>query len=1137
MKIYRGNTELVDVFLKGGSQVVEELMGDHYVQLVFDLKTPVAFELHDYIQFDGNTYEVRGQESVKKTETALGHNYTVTLFASEYRMNDVSFFLFGQPEYIKNHDYYNGTASQWAALIVENMNRVDSGWSVGSVIESEAINMSFLDKQCTDVLSDIASELNTEYWITGKTIHIGKRHYDSNGLTLSQGEGQGLKEISIEKADDSPPVTRLYVRGGDTNILLSDYGHSYVTLPGGKTYVERNVEKYGLIERSRQYPEIYPKGEFRVSAKIDDYTLQASDIDFNLTDYLIGGDVEVDVIVTFQGTSGLAGYDLKIIKGSWNNATKQFRLEKHKEEDDLDVPGDIHFAVGDMFILSEIRYPQSYKTAAENKLKEKAEADLAELCEKKVQLSCKCDDYLFKKNNVHITPGQMVHVVHKRGQIDIDREIRCTKTVREIDNHVDRSTGLIVTPRPYRYQITLSDFLRGNGTADLVREIKGVPQEIARKVNPVKEYTKRTWRDVMETMAMMFDPDGDYFTDIIKPLVVHTAQLIVGTQSQQFDLVGVRFIPNYNNSAKELRSTAGQLVHFTIDPDNTRLWDIAASSIGNLDDALPYYVYAKCEREGEDGEILVTTQKIKMQDDPLYYHFWVGVLNVPEDGVRSWQPMHGYTEIAGDQITTGVIKDKLAKLIVDLVNAKIIAQNGAEIIGKITFTAGSSGLENVSGWSEALGDINAAKESASKANAAVASLNTYVDGAFADGIVSEAEAAAIQKYINIINSEKDAFIATYNALYTNTNLPSGTAKTSLLNKKITLEGAISNLLSAINSAIADGVATSAERTNVDSKYTSYKSAMSSFNTAIQDAEKAIQDSLKSAAAAAASTASGALTAAEAASNAANAAKTSASNAQTTANSAQTTANDKAKVFYATSAPTSGMKTNDLWVNGTLIYRYSGSSWVNADKYDVQMTIVNGGLISAGAIIFGQTGGMAATGGVRIWSGGTNNSTTNGTFRVTDTGAAYVKNGFYVENPNGTVDAGMNSSGTTETSIRLWAGSTSSTSANFTVSSFGGVFCQYIDVGGVTTGPYIKINGSTVPISVSTPLLTIHGNSISRYFQFLARRYSSETINRIVPEWKEPWWSHYESGTYSYVVWNQSTGRMAVTRGSVPSSAL
>ena len=134
-------------------------------------------------------------------------------------------------------------------------------------------------------------------------------------------------------------------------------------------------------------------------------------------------------------------------------------------------------------------------------------------------------------------------------------------------------------------------------------------------------------------------------------------------------------------------------MHFTVS-EEIREWAIPAASY-RLNNSLAYYVYAKCPKEGGNGSIYVSERQIKLEDETGYYHFWVGVLNTPEDGVRSWLPNYGYTEAAGQTITTGLIKDRLARLVIDLVNARITAINGATIEGKVTFTSGTSGYNNI----------------------------------------------------------------------------------------------------------------------------------------------------------------------------------------------------------------------------------------------------------------------------------------------------------------------------------------------------------------------------------------------------------------------------------------------------------
>ena len=677
MEIKRGNTVVCDVYLKDNSYTVEEIMGEDTLTLNFLSRNVVNLQINDYIDFEGTKYKIRHNEKVTKRETSLGWEYTVQFYSSRYDLLDAEFFLHGTPERKKNFDYYTGTARDWLTLFVKNMNRTGSGWVAGSCIESRMVTLSFKDKKVGTVLDELINELDTEYWISGQTINIGRREYSSNGLVLAQGEGMGFTELEVSAVDDTPPVTVLYPYGSDKN-LGPDYGADYLLLPDGLLSIEKNVEKYGRIEKSMQFDHIFPKGEFAVTEKIDDYTLRASGMDFNLTDCLLDG---VEVIVTFQD-GGLAGYDLAIVEDSWDNDLKQFKLKQNDQENALKVPGDINFSVGDKFILTGLKMPQSYRDNASLQLQEEAQAWLDGKCEKRIQLRGKCDEIVFRLQNIFIACGQMVGVYSE--QLDIDREIRVTKIKRYIEKDGTPS---------YRYELTLSDFLESNGFKDLVDDVNKVPEEIEDAVKPVREHTKRSWRDVMETLGMMFDPEGDYFTELIKPLAVHTAQLIVGTNSQQMELIGMKFIPNADNDANYFKNTTGKLVHFTVS-EEIREWAIPAASF-RLNNSLAYYVYAKCPKEGTNGSIYVSERQIKLEDETGFYHFWVGVLNTPEDGVRSWLPNYGYTEIAGQTITTGLIKDRLARLVIDLVNARITAINGATIEGKVTFTSGTSGYNNI----------------------------------------------------------------------------------------------------------------------------------------------------------------------------------------------------------------------------------------------------------------------------------------------------------------------------------------------------------------------------------------------------------------------------------------------------------
>ena len=172
---------------------------------------------------------------------------------------------------------------------------------------------------------------------------------------------------------------------------------------------------------------------------------------------------------------------------------------------------------------------------------------------------------------------------------------------------------------------------------------------------------------------------------------------------------------------------------------------------------------------------------------------------------------------------------------------KVIIKPGSEGFGNLTDAPDMNEIE--SSISDAKNAALDAQDAANTAQGAVSDLNDYVDGAFSDGIIEKSEAQAIEKYINTVNQTKKEVEATYNVLYTNPYL-TGTAKTTLLNAKVSFFADVDALIESINTAISDGKTTASEKSNVDSKYNAFNSSYATLSTAIENANKAIQDKLK-----------------------------------------------------------------------------------------------------------------------------------------------------------------------------------------------------------------------------------------------------------------------------------------------------
>lgn len=161
-----------------------------------------------------------------------------------------------------------------------------------------------------------------------------------------------------------------------------------------------------------------------------------------------------------------------------------------------------------------------------------------------------------------------------------------------------------------------------------------------------------------------------------------------------------------------------------------------------------------------------------------------------------------------------------------------------------------------------------AQNAADAAQTSVTNLSNYVDGAFKDGVISESEAATIAAYINTINANKQAIDGTYTKLYANAYL-AASGKAALKTAYNNVSAKITALLNAIDTAIADGAVTDAEKTSVNNAFALFNTAYNSFSTAVETANKSIQDVLKSYAEAAKVAADNAQAAADAAQSDAN----------------------------------------------------------------------------------------------------------------------------------------------------------------------------------------------------------------------------------------------------------------------------
>ena len=779
-------------------------------------------------------------------------------------------------------------------MFVDNMNRRDKGWTVGECIDGVETLIAYDHNFCIDALTRMASTFKTEYEFVGKCVSLRKIEYNkSNPLPLSYGRGNGFKPgVGRSNTGDNPPTEILFVQGGTDNIDPSKYGSSELLLPKNQTlaydgehfededgFTASNARRYivdeagfsirrydkelsSLAEDSLDCSEIYPKRVGTVSTVVVvdeennfyDFVDTSIPSSLNYEDYLIEGET---MTVIFQ-SGMLAGREFEVkyyhdsVKGK---AARRFEI----------VPADIDgqtmpnttFApkAGDKYAVFKCMLPTAY--ICDNATKTGASWDMFRAAIK----------HLFDNEDLEFTfTGELDGIWSKKDWVNIGGRIKLGGYIRFSDEQFQKDGVLVritgikdYINKPHSPVIELSNTTVSGSVSSTLKDLISEEVIVDDLHHDAIQFTKRRFRDAKETISMLEEALLDNFTNSINPIAVQTMSMLVGDESLQFRFVNSKTNPVpvthrivYDNETKQLTAAAGIIQHMTLGINTVssshkvseyKFWDITAYTSAVLDDGKKkYYLYAKVSKTEQNGVFILSENAIKLEGVSGFYHLLVGVLNSEYNEERSFVTLYGFTEILPGRITTDKIVSTDGNTYFDLLKGIIS--------GKIKFTSGSSGLYELDEWgavngliNQAQNTANAAVESAKNANTAIGDLNEYVDGAFSDGIISEAEAKAIEKYINTVNNTKAAVEAAYNKLYTNAYL-SGTAKTGLLNAKVTLMGSIDNLINAINSAIADGKTTTTEKNNVDSKYSTFNSAYADFNTAVEAANKAIQDTLK-----------------------------------------------------------------------------------------------------------------------------------------------------------------------------------------------------------------------------------------------------------------------------------------------------
>lgn len=715
------NNTTLDVQESDSSYRYRSLMSKPQLVLKFSLSEFVEIPVGAWCEYQGVKYKLGSPENIKKNGTR-NIEYTLTLGTLE---DNMSLYKMRNPVDKRLKWSMCAKPHELVEAIVWNLNQRDGAgvWKVGECLDAAEQTVEFNHTYVDAALQDVANKFETEWEINDYTISLHKvEYFKDDPLPLAYGKGNGFEPgVGRTTQSDELPIKRLYVQGGDRNIDRSKYGSAELLLPKSQTLVyegriyQSDAEGY-FIERidkvsdavkedSLDCSEIYPSRVGTVSAvecidagknfyDIIDNSIPA---ELNFNDYVIEGETAT---IIFQ--KGMLAGDDKQFEFKYNHSERRFELVP-QEIDGVTMPNETFSpAVGDTYAIFGIMLPDSYicnntdKTGASWDMFREAARKLYENEDQKFTFTGTLQGLWAKKNWLRVG-----------GRLKVGGYVLFTDEQFAPDGIPIRITGIKeFLTSPYAPVLEISNSVSGKSVSSQLREIGQNEVATDNSIRNAVSYTKRRFRDVKETMAMLEDSMLDNFTNSINPLTVQTMMMLVGDESLQFrfvasktDLTAVGDGITYDNTAKQLHIPHGFIQHMTLGigtissshaDSEYKVWEMNEYLSPYLDNgAKKYYLYAKVSRTDTTvkGDFLLSDRAIKMTDVAGYYHLLVGILNSEYDGERSYVSLYGFSEILPGRITTDKIVSSDGKTYFDLLLG--------EIGGNIKFIASDGSLKDV----------------------------------------------------------------------------------------------------------------------------------------------------------------------------------------------------------------------------------------------------------------------------------------------------------------------------------------------------------------------------------------------------------------------------------------------------------
>lgn len=424
------------------SRWTEEVGAEFVVTVNFTTWEFFVLSVGDYVEISGKRFSIKKEYRPKKADTQK-YTYNISFYGREHDMQDLLFCRLNQGEDdLESVFAYDGTPMEMLEKLVANMNRNTDGvtWRAGQAVTGDRKTINFNGLFCWDAAGEIAGAWETEWWLDGEYLNIGKCEH---GERVTLGYMKGLKTglTQNENSNSIKWFTRLIPVGSTKNIDPSKYGYTHLQLPSRDKYIDLNTQ-LGLKEHREEaaFEDIFPHRLGTVSSvrseeqtnkdgkKYTVYYVKDKDLPFNPDEYMIGDEV---IHITFE-SGDLSGREFEC---NWHNDTQEFEIINTYPDENTQIPGgNIIPNVGDTYILTNIRMPDEYYPIAEEQYKQAVDSFLTEYS-KDISIYSGDTDYIHvDKNSVPLSLGQRVRLEDAQYFEDGYIDTRITRIERKLGN-------------------------------------------------------------------------------------------------------------------------------------------------------------------------------------------------------------------------------------------------------------------------------------------------------------------------------------------------------------------------------------------------------------------------------------------------------------------------------------------------------------------------------------------------------------------------------------------------------------------------------------------------------------------------------------------------------------------------------